>query len=151
MQTLRKRSQLTNKSDEALDNNDRLTHQNLRWYGQCPTSCDTHMLRIPQYRYRQPNSFRDCFKLGFHLQGAAERGSRDDVPVCVSLASAGKPWVTDGIAVDSFLALQGGFTETACETYHLSPFALAVEEGLSVEWVAADLVPGAGVLRQVRA
>ncbi|CAM9632287.1 unnamed protein product, partial [Ectocarpus sp. 6 AP-2014] len=81
-------------------------------------------------------------------EGAEERRSREDVPVCVSLTNAGKQWVTDGIAVDSFHASRGGSTETACETYHLSPFALAVEDGLSAEWVPADLVPGAGVLRQ---
>ncbi|CAM9224561.1 unnamed protein product [Ectocarpus sp. 12 AP-2014] len=81
-------------------------------------------------------------------EGAEERRSREDVPVCVSLADAGKQWVSDGIAVDSFHASRGASTETACETYHLSPFALAMEEGLSTEWVTADLVPGSGVLRQ---
>ncbi|CAM9207243.1 unnamed protein product, partial [Ectocarpus fasciculatus] len=81
-------------------------------------------------------------------EGTEERRSREHAPVCVSLGNAGETWVTDGIAVDSFHASQGGSTETTCETYHLSPFALAVEEGLSAEWVTADLLPGAGVLRQ---
>ncbi|CAM9655967.1 unnamed protein product, partial [Ectocarpus sp. 8 AP-2014] len=47
-----------------------------------------------------------------------------------------------------YLELLRWSTETACETYHLSPFALALEDGLSAEWITADLVPGAGVLRQ---